>query len=327
VNKQKIVKDQKGSLMTLPTFIIGGVRRGGTTSLYYAMQQHPDIYLYPKSELNYFVEEEIDGLEWRNEPVDPKRWEETHSIEDYTLLFTKGTRAGAIGHKGADLLFWHPAHSRIARFVPHARFIFTLRHPVNRAWSHYWAEVAKGRENLSFEDALAAEDKRAGQSDWAHYHLSYRARGYYDRDLKRFFELFTRGKVLVITLEETIAQPRETLRQVYHFLKVNPEVGLDLAGTKRQQNWATLPRPWARLAGIRQLASGYERVTKKLARKLSRSKDSRRAIHNILQRPFRRPVKKDVMPAKLRSELDTLYTPHIAALEDLLERSFDEWRD
>jgi hypothetical protein len=313
--------------MPLPTFIIGGVRRGGTTSLYYAMQQHPDIYLYPHSELNYFVEEEVNGREWHSEPVDSKRWEDTHSIEDYADLFTKGTGAHAIGHKGADLLFWHQAHSRIARYVPQARFIFTLRHPVNRAWSHYWAEVAKGRENLSFEEALAAEDERADQSDWARYHLSYRTRGYYDRDLKRFFELFPRENVFVITLEETIAHPRETLRQVYRFLMVNPEVGLDLAGTKRQQSWATLPRPWTRAVGIRQFVSGYERATEALARKLSRSKDSRRVMINFLQRPFRRPVQKDVMPAKLRSELNALYAPHIATLEELLERSFEGWRN
>ena len=47
--------------MPLPTFIIGGVRRGGTTSLYYAIRQHPEIYLYAHSELNYFVEDELRG--------------------------------------------------------------------------------------------------------------------------------------------------------------------------------------------------------------------------------------------------------------------------
>jgi hypothetical protein len=312
--------------MPLPNFIIGGVRRGGTTSLYYAIRQHPEIYLYPHSELNYFVEEEIRGREWRDEPVDSGRWERTHRVEDYAALFANGTQARAVGHKGADLLFWHPAHGRIARFVPDVRFIFTLRHPVNRAWSHYWAERAKGREILSFEEALAAEQERSAKSDWARYHLSYKARGYYDKNFKQFLETFALERTLVITLEEKIARPRETLQKIYRFLDIDPGLGLDMAGTSRQQGWATLSRPWTRKAGVRRLVAGYEKVTEALARKIAGSKDSRRLMRNFLQRPFRESVRTVCMSEAIRDELNALYAPHIVALENLLDRPFDEWR-
>jgi hypothetical protein len=317
----------KGIFMPLPpTFIIGGVRRGGSTSLYHAIRQHPDIFLYPHSELNYFVEEEVNGREWHDRHVDPDRWEATHSTEDYAALFVNGSRASAIGHKGADLLFWQPAHARIARFIPNARFIFTLRHPVNRAWSHYWAERAKGRETLSFEEALTAEDERARKSDWARFHLSYRTRGFYDVSLKRFFEIFPRERVLVITLEETIARPSETLQRVYRFLGVDPELGLDLAGTHKKQNWATVRRPWTLHAGIRQLVAGYEFASDKLARFFTRSKESRRLMRNVLQRPFRKSIRQIAMSQEHRAELNALYAAHIAALEDLVDQSFGEWR-
>ena len=311
--------------MPLPTFIIGGVRRGGSSSLYHAIRQHPDIFLYPHSELNYFVEEEVNGRRWREGPVDPGQWEATHSIDDYAALFANGSRVSTIGHKGADLLYWLPAHARIARFVPQARFIFTLRHPARRAWSHYWIERAKGRETLSFENALAAENERAEKSDWARFHLSYRTRGFYDDQLKRFFDVFSRDHVLVITLEQTIARPRDTLQQVYRFLDVNPELGLDSAGTRKKQNWATLRRPWTLHSGIRPVIDGYERTTNVLTKLLMRSKESRRLMRNNLQRPFRQPMRKITMPDECRAELDTVYAPHIAALENLLNRSFEEW--
>jgi len=312
--------------MPLPTFIIGGVRRGGTTSLYYAIRQHPEIYLYPHSELNYFVEEELRGRHWHDKPADSDHWEKNHSLQEYEALFANGDQARAIGHKGADLLFWHPAHSRIARFVPDVRFIFTLRHPANRAWSHYWAERAKGREMLDFEEALAAEEKRAEKSDWARYHLSYKTRGYYDRSLQQFLKIFPREQILVITLEEKITRPRETLQQIYRFLGVDPELGLDLSGTRRQQGWATLPRSWTRKAGIHRLVAGYEDFTEELTKKIARSKDSRRRMRNFLQRPFRESVRAVSMSETTRAELNALYKPHITALEDLLERSFAEWR-
>jgi hypothetical protein len=312
--------------MPLPSFIIGGVRRGGTTSLYYAMRQHPEIYLYPHSELNYFVEEEVRGRRWHDKSVDPDRWEATHSVQDYAALFANDTQARSIGHKGADLLFWHSAHSRIARFVPNVRFIFTLRHPVNRAWSQYWAERAKGRESLSFEEALTAEQDRSERSDWARYHLSYKARGYYDLSLQQFLKIFSREQILVITLEEKITRPRETLQQIYRFLDVDPQLGLDLSGTRRQQGWATLPRPWTRKAGIRRFVDGYENFVKRLTRKIARSKDSRRQMRNFLQRPFRESVRAVSMSETTKAELNALYKPHIAALENLLDRSFAEWK-
>lgn len=312
--------------MPLPTFIISGVRRGGTTSLYYAIRQHPEIYLYPHSELNYFVEEELRGRRWHNEPADPDHWERHHSVEDYAALFTHDTGARAVGHKGADLLFWHPAHGRIARFVPDARFIFTLRNPVNRAWSHYWAERAKGRETLSFEEALAAEQERSKKSDWARYHLSYKARGYYDRNLAQFLKIFPLERILVITLEEKIARSREALQKIYRFLDVDPDQGLNMVATRRQQGWATLPRPWTHKAGVRRFVAGCEKVAEALARKIANSKDSRRRMRNFLQRPFRESVRTVSMSETVRAELNGLYAPHIAALEDLLDRPFEEWR-
>ena len=172
-------------------------------------------------------------------------------VGERRILAGRGGHARAIGHKGADLLFWQPAHGRIARFVPDIRFIFSLRNPVNRAWSHYWAERAKGRETLGFEAALAAEQKRAEKSDWARYHLSYKARGYYEQSLRRFLKIFACEQILIITLEEKIKRPRETLQKVYGFLDVDPEKGLDMATTRRQQGWATLPRPWTQKTGAR----------------------------------------------------------------------------
>jgi hypothetical protein len=290
------------------------------------MRQHPETHLYPHSELNYFVEEEVKGRKWRDGKVDPHHWEATHSIDDYSKLFENGKQARAIGHKGADLLAWAPAHERLARFVPNARFIFSLRHPVDRAWSHYCMEIAKGRETLSFDEALAAEDKRVRKSDWARFHLAYRDGGFYGRDLKRFLETFSSDCVLVITLEETIAKPRETLQRVYRFLDVDPELGLDMAKTHQKKNWATFPRPWTRHPGIRQLVAAYESTTGSLARLLTRSGGSRRSFRRVLQRPVRMPAKKVSMSQERREELEALYAPDIALLEDTLNHSFDEWR-
>ena len=56
---------------------------------------------------------------------------------------------------------FHPlALDRIAARLPDVRMIIVLRDPVERAWSQYSYEVARGNEDLSFAEALDAEAER-----------------------------------------------------------------------------------------------------------------------------------------------------------------------
>ena len=69
-------------------------------------------------------------------------------------------RSGVVGEASPSYLFHPLVPERVARMLPNARLIALLRNPIDRAFSHYQHEVALGREQLSFEDALAQEDER-----------------------------------------------------------------------------------------------------------------------------------------------------------------------
>ncbi|HEX6814347.1 MAG TPA: hypothetical protein VF102_01640, partial [Gemmatimonadaceae bacterium] len=98
--------------MPLPNFVIVGERKSGTTALCHWMA-HPDVYMHPREDMNYFIEDEIlVTTTWRDGPADPQRWERTHSAEQYASLFTEANDQRAIGEKSADLFFWRPAHER-----------------------------------------------------------------------------------------------------------------------------------------------------------------------------------------------------------------------
>jgi hypothetical protein len=312
--------------MPLPTFIIGGERRCGTTSLYRWIQQHPEVYLYPKEDMDYFVESEIAGTrEWRNGEVDGEQWERTHSAEDYARLFEGGIGFRAIGQKDADLLFWRPTHSRLARYLPDGRFIFILRNPVQRAWSHYWNEVAKGRESLSFDEALAAEKERSRSNAYARNHLSYLARGFYEESLESFFGHIEPARVLIITLEQSRSLPGETLAEIYRFLGVDPKLGLEQVGTRHNENWAVVPRPWTRSRFAQPLDGAYMRLSEGLITRLVTTGPTRRRVRKYAQVAFRRPATGIPMPERLRLRLAETYAPHIHNLERLLQKKFPEW--
>ncbi|HSC30104.1 MAG TPA: sulfotransferase [Gemmatimonadaceae bacterium] len=314
--------------MPLPTFVIVGERKSGTTALCHWMA-HPDVYMHPREDMNYFIEDEIlVTTTWRDGPADPQRWERTHSAAQYAALFAEADGQRAIGEKSADLFFWRPAHERMARLLPEAKFIVLLRDPVKRAWSHYLDELAKGdgREALSFRDALSAESERSTRSAYARLHLSYRARGYYDDVMRDFLTHVPRERLLVLTLEQMGAAPRETLQTVYRFIGVDSAIGLEMAGTRHNEVGDTnVPRRWARWPVVRPIAGAYHHLSGRVIERLMSDPARRQRAKNAVYLPFLQSGKRLKMPVETRAELARDFSPHVRALEDLLDREFPEW--
>jgi hypothetical protein len=315
--------------MPLPNFVIIGERKCGTTALCHWMSAHPEVYMHPREDMNYFIEDEIlCRTVWRDGEVDPDAWERAHSPEEYARLFEDGEGRRAIGEKSADLLFWTPTHERMARYLPGCRFILVLRDPVDRAWSHYCDEVAKGpgREALPFDEALAAEEERSRVSAYARLHLSYRARGHYERQIRAFREHVEPDRLLVVTLEQMRSRPVETLREIYAFVGVDPDAGLDLAGTRHNESRALLPRGWARSPVIKPVADIYNRMVDGAAGRLMTSSKRRQSFKNVAYLAFRTPAKGKAMPESIRAELARDYAVSIDELEQLLGRSLPGWK-
>jgi len=108
-----------------------------------------------------------------------------------------------------------------------------VRNPVDRALSQYNHEVALGRESLSFDEALAAEDERLrGEVErlvadpryfsrdwWSH---TYKARGRYAEQLDRWLAVFPRDQLLIVPSDDLAAEPAETHARVLEFLGAPP---------------------------------------------------------------------------------------------------------
>jgi hypothetical protein len=307
-------------------FVIAGERRCGTTSIYKWMSSHPEIYLHPRPDWNYFVDDELDTRTWKSGEIDGSKWDRTHSAEEYGGSFPSDRKYPAVGHKGADLLFWIPAHARMARLLPQGKFIVILRDPVKRAWSHYWNEVGKGREDLSFNKALAAEDKRSRESAYARFHLSYLARGFYEQSLQQLFQIIPLSRVMIITLEHCQSHPQKALSDIYRFIGVDTTRGLELAGTLTNENFTTIPRRWAQVRSISGIERLYNHASEAIVVRASSDPYRRRKLRKSLQVIFRKPANGVSMPSEARSFLSRTYEPHLESLERMLGREFPEWR-
>ena len=128
----------------LPDFLILGAQKAGTTALYSYLRKHPSIIGPSWKEVSYFDRHYARGPAWYRGNFPNKL----------------RTRGALVGEASPSYLFHPLGPRRVRELVPEARLVALLRDPVDRALSHYNHERALGREPLSFEDALAAEDDR-----------------------------------------------------------------------------------------------------------------------------------------------------------------------
>ena len=199
----------------LPGFIIVGAQKCGTSSLYRALIQHPLVEPAGTKEVHFFDLNFGRGLSWyRSHFPPPSRREGRRTIT---------------GESSPYYLFHPHAAARIAQLVPRAKLLVLLRNPVDRAYSHYQHQVRRGRETLSFEEAIEAEEERlSGELETMledelynsfHYqHFSYLSRGVYVDQLARWSKFFGKDRMLVLKSEDFFDRPQDALKTVQGFL-------------------------------------------------------------------------------------------------------------
>lgn len=314
---------------TLPNFIIIGERRCGSTSLTKWMEAHPELYMHPKVDLNYFIDDYVRPMrkEWEMGEIDYTLWDTNHSQEDYANQFVEGAGKKAIGEKSADVLFWRPAHERLKRVLPDAKIIITLRDPIERAWSMYWNEFGKKRETLSFEEAVAQEEVRCSRSAYERDHMSYVRRGFYDESISDFFKIYPREQIMIVFLEETVKDPKAQLSEIYSFIGVDPELGLERAETRYNNNWASVPHKfWTQNKVLATMEETFVRGVRFGTKLIIRDGYKRRRLMPKIESLYRQVQRDKTMKESTRRKLKAIYKPHIENLEKILDKDLSFWK-
>lgn len=309
--------------MLLPQFIIIGERRAGTSNLSAKLQQHPQVFMHPNRDRGYFLDDYV------RRPIsdeDKTDWATTHSLEDYAHFFEAGGASvdKICGEKSADYLFHEECYERLEMLSPSCKFIVTIRNPINRAWSHYWNEVGKGREVLRFETALAQWPKRK-QDPYTRNHLSYIERGFYDETLPKFFEAVGKENVYVSILERLISSPEEELKNIATFLNIDPEFQYEDKPEQRNTNILPVPRNWTIENPLSLHIRRYSAIVDKILTKTVKNKKQRRRFQLFMKYPFYKPFEPVKMTDDTRKKLQTTFAPHVASLRSLLNDDLNEW--
>ena len=203
---------------------------------------------------------------------------------------------GTITGEASPYYIFHPlAAKRAAELLPAARLIAILRDPVDRAFSHYQHERRRGKEPLSFRDALASEDERLrgevkkivetpGHRSVSHQFYSYRSRGCYIDQLEEWLRYFPRENLLILIAEHFYDAPGTIVQQVIDFLHL-PALPSRPPASYEKHNLAEYPKLDAELRT--ELAAFYARYNQRLARFLGTDLPWQRADALFEQSPSR----------------------------------------
>ena len=217
-------RDLTAQKRILPSFIIIGAQRCGTTSLYDYLSNHPQIIPSPVKELFYFDDYYTRPIEW---------YKSFFPTEKEREKLERDLVASVITGEASPSYFFHPyAAKRIKETLPDVKLILVLRDPIERAYSHYNHIKRLNREPLSFEEALEKEleritpdvEKLAKDENYKadlRRDYSYLTRGYYALQLKEWYKHFPKEQLLIIQSEEFYRETPKVYDEIVEYLGLN----------------------------------------------------------------------------------------------------------
>jgi hypothetical protein len=293
----------------LPNFLVIGAGRSGTTSLYEYLREHPEVFMSPVKEANYFAFPE--GHEPERGPGGVLvRRDAVTTLAEYEALFEGAGDARAIGEASPRYLWTPEAPARIDALLPDVRLVAILRNPVERAYASYLGLRRDGLEpEPTFEDALRADERRQREG-WPFASLIETGR--YHRHLSRYYERFPADRIRVYLHDDLRTDAAGLVRDLLSFLGVDPDFAPDTSrvhgrtGVVRNRALGVL---WSRSGRVR---DGLGPVVPRRVRE-----GVRRWVLSDMERP-------QIEPAT-RAELVRVFRPDVLALEELIGRDLSAW--
>lgn len=297
-----------------PDFIVPGASKSGTTSLFYYLDEHEEVFLPEGKELHFF---DRNGNYAKGLAHYESRFEGARRNQVAGEVTPSYFYAGKVFEENSYRAYvWDPdddVPSRIAEAYPDVKLVFTLRNPITRAHSQFWKNYRQGRERA---DSLgeAVEEELADERDPTETPFCWVYNNRYSVHLERWFDLFDREQIRVLVFEEWIDSPAAALDDVCAFLGVEPRESWSRTGEPR--NVGGTPR----FVGLNRVYQDYVQGTA-LATALKRTglTHALDALNSSEGYPE--------MTAEDRRLVTDALGDEVAAVEELLGRDLDVWRE
>ena len=195
----------------LPNFMIIGAMKSATSTLHDQLALQPGIVMSDPKEPYFFSDDPIyaKGMDW------------------YTSLFAHALPTDLCGESTTHytkLPTYPLTVERIQKHVPDAKFIYIMRHPVDRLVSQYIHHWTMRETELSLQEMAADESGIL---------INY---SQYTTQLQPFFDTFGQDRVLPLFFDRLHTHPQAVLEQVCHFIGYNQQPTWQTAVTQQNKS-------------------------------------------------------------------------------------------
>lgn len=290
-----------------PNFLIVGAAKSGTTSLYHYLRQHPDVFMPDWKEPSFFAPLGARGVTYE---------------ADYLALFEDAKHEKAIGEASVAYLYAPETPKQISEFLGRdVKIVMVLRNPVDMIYSFWGHNVREGIEDLSFSEALDAENERLAADTTGRFNhswvgnIAYVGRAAYMEQIERYDRVFPRENIKIFIYEEFFKPGLPLFPELCGFLQIDTGFKPD---TSKKHNVAGQVRSVLLRELIRNPATWKEPI------KAVVPADVRLSIKEALERLNRRDVEMPELDPALRKHLQARFDPVVRALEQRLQRDLSK---
>jgi hypothetical protein len=239
-----------------------------------------------------------------------KIWEwYTEDFNQYLQLFKKVNNEIAIGEISHGYLFSSVAAKEIKAQYPDAKIVMILRNPIERAYSHYLANVRDGRTTLNFKEELIADSKKE-RKGWCISHC-YTEMGLYYDQVKRFTEEFEKDQIRIYLNDDLKKNAEALAKDLFTFLGVNTKVDIDY---HKKQNEARLPK-----------SAGFMKFITQTGLKRSIFRSMPKSIQEKVKPLFFKEGKIPKISEEDRKWLSVQFSDDIQKTQNLIGRDLSSW--
>jgi hypothetical protein len=220
----RLIRRPTFALRLMPSFLIIGVPKAGTTSLYNYLIRHPLVRPSLKKEVNFFSHRFYKGINW---------YRIHFPLNSKYLSYLPGVKQGEYitGEASTTYIGYPHAARRIKKYLPQVKLIALLRNPIDRAYSHYNHRVQRESEKRSFEEAITQEPQilrgefekileNENYSSMKYRKNCYLSGGIYLEQLKTWFDVFPKNQILILKSEDLFMNPHQVYQTVLNFLEL-----------------------------------------------------------------------------------------------------------
>ncbi|WP_435184898.1 sulfotransferase family protein [Halobellus sp. EA9] len=271
-----------------PDFIYGGPSKSGSSWVYKALKEHPQIHVPDLKPVNYFNTKYHQGSDW------------------YRSVFAEADPDQIVGESSPGYINNESAPKRVAADFPDVKVMFTLRNPIDRAFSQWWHDTQSGWLNFDFDDIFFVDQA---------YEVFIRP-GYYADHVERWQTALSEEQVEIFLFDDFVEDNATFIESIYEFIGVDPGYQPDIIDERVNQARYRGPALYDEVKGwfVHDAPIWLRSVVS--------------PVYPVLRSLFEnKSAYKEGIDENIRKELEVEFASPTKRLSEMIDRDLNHWFD